>query len=518
MNEIFRLKRLQIKNHFILGEKDILFFNPEDKGNEPYTTIIIGINGSGKSQILRFITDLFREVESISKGSYERYTSGNYYLEYFLGKDEYAITNNPVLFQSKFPSKERIFRNGVPVSISEFTMPSNLIVTSVLLNDSFPFFKSKQESFYQYLGIRRSPSVAGTRTQLTKAVENLLNSIIQQPGYNDFLKKLLDFLELDSQLIISYNPRYKERYFTGNLSLIKFNDYFENWVNYGRFSKPYYLPFYSKLTSDEKIEIVKFLNSISNKLKYIRGKRSGLLEIEIIDNPEASYILTMAKKLHSLDIISFPEIKIRKGVSEKLIGNKLNFQNYGQAFGFPISSSSSGENHLLSSFLGILSKIQHSAIILLDEPEISLHPNWQMKYINFLKLVFKEFTSCHFIIASHSHFIVSDLKPDSSTIISLQKNLETGKFDSVPITSNTYGWSAEEILLSVFKTPSSRNYYLTNKLEEIFELISKEPTKERIEIIKDRVLQLKKLDLTGINEQDPLKEILQTLFKKFANG
>jgi predicted ATPase len=83
--------------------------------------------------------------------------------------------------------------------------------------------------------------------------------------------------------------------------------------------------------------------------------------------------------------------------------------------------SSSGETNLLCQFIGILSTIQDNSLIIIDEPENSSHPNWQINYIGWLKDIFKEYLSCHFVIATHSHFILTDLQEYNSTIIALEK-------------------------------------------------------------------------------------------------
>ncbi len=64
----------------------------------------------------------------------------------------------------------------------------------------------------------------------------------------------------------------------------------------------------------------------------------------------------------------------------------------------PISLSS-GEKHLLILFLTVLLQEQKNAILLLDEPEISLHYSWQQKLIEYLRELNP---NCQLIIATHS--------------------------------------------------------------------------------------------------------------------
>jgi predicted ATPase len=75
---------------------------------------------------------------------------------------------------------------------------------------------------------------------------------------------------------------------------------------------------------------------------------------------------------------------------------------------FSFNDASSGEYHIILTFLNILSLIEENSIVMLDEPEISLHPNWQIKYMEIFNNIFSKFPNSHFIIVSHSHFLVSD--------------------------------------------------------------------------------------------------------------
>jgi predicted ATP-dependent endonuclease of OLD family len=60
---------------------------------------------------------------------------------------------------------------------------------------------------------------------------------------------------------------------------------------------------------------------------------------------------------------------------------------------------SSGEKHLLILFLTVLLQDKQNAVLLLDEPEISLHYSWQQKLIEYLRELNP---NCQLIIATHS--------------------------------------------------------------------------------------------------------------------
>lgn len=101
--------------------------------------------------------------------------------------------------------------------------------------------------------------------------------------------------------------------------------------------------------------------------------------------------------------------------------NKCNIAFYKNGRCIQFEDCSSGEKHMIFAFTGVLSSIEPKSIILIDEPEISLHPEWQIQYVSLLKKIFKKYDGCHFILASHSHYLVSDLESSTSSIISLKR-------------------------------------------------------------------------------------------------
>ncbi|TOM07759.1 hypothetical protein CGH83_24115, partial [Vibrio parahaemolyticus] len=107
----------------------------------------------------------------------------------------------------------------------------------------------------------------------------------------------------------------------------------------------------------------------------------------------------------------------------------------------------------------------------IDEPEISLHPSWQYRYIELIDRIISGFNGCHVIVATHSHFLVSDLPLYRSHVVHF-KNNKTSDIDVSYIDHETHGLSAEEILLDVFDMPSTRNYFLSKEVSEALELLA----------------------------------------------
>lgn len=172
-------------------------------------------------------------------------------------------------------------------------------------------------------------------------------------------------------------------------------------------------------------------------------------------------------------------------------------------------SCSSGEKHLLFAYLGILSRINDRTLILIDEPEISLHPEWQIKYISTLNKLFGKYKDCHFILASHSHYFVSELKAKSSTIVVLRENddLISGPPKAELIPYDTYAWSAENIIYNVFGIRTTRNYYFECDLSYLIQSLESFDRSEekKCEIEK----QINKLKKYVYHSNDPLNKLIE---------
>lgn len=72
------------------------------------------------------------------------------------------------------------------------------------------------------------------------------------------------------------------------------------------------------------------------------------------------------------------------------------------------SSLSSGEQHLLVLFYELIfGDIKPAQLVLIDEPELSLHPGWQLRFVADLERI-REINQLSFILATHSPQIVGN--------------------------------------------------------------------------------------------------------------
>ena len=104
-------------------------------------------------------------------------------------------------------------------------------------------------------------------------------------------------------------------------------------------------------------------------------------------------------------------------------------------------------------------------IVLIDEIELNLHPNWQRRIMPTLTRVFKR---CQFIVTTHSPQVLGEIK--NGRILVLSKNLE-GDIEcgrSRP----TFGRDSNDILIDVLSS-TDRDKSVKMKLDTLESLISK---------------------------------------------
>lgn len=171
---------------------------------------------------------------------------------------------------------------------------------------------------------------------------------------------------------------------------------------------------------------------------------------------------------------------------------------------FSYEEASSGESHLLASFHGIIAKLENNSLLLIDEPEISLHPNWQIEYLEILKTIVNSYNNIFTVIATHSNFLVSSLKNEESRITSIKRQKESREIIIEELDYETYGWDPERILYKIFGVVTQRNNYFENDLRSLISLISNKNS-DIIEVIR-LYENLKKYILS--DKDDPLKVII----------
>jgi predicted ATP-binding protein involved in virulence len=153
-------------------------------------------------------------------------------------------------------------------------------------------------------------------------------------------------------------------------------------------------PLYANINKREDLGVVKEVLML-----YVED---SFKKIEIFDE------LSQKIKLF-LDIINkrfkHKQLFINKESGFLLKSTKIKDEN-GEFKNISVTKLSSGEQNELVLFYLLLFQTEKNSMILIDEPEVSLHISWQNNFINDLKQI-RELNNLEVIIATHSPDIIN---------------------------------------------------------------------------------------------------------------
>ena len=133
---------------------------------------------------------------------------------------------------------------------------------------------------------------------------------------------------------------------------------------------------------------------------------------------------------------------------------------------FDISGLSSGEKQLFLRALSLKFLNVNNSIILIDEPEISLHPRWQRKIINVYENIGE---NNQLIIVTHSPHIIGNVTKEQIRV--LKRDKEGIKVMNYEELDETYGRTVESILMEIMGIVNTRNEETAEKIETLRNLV-----------------------------------------------
>lgn len=250
----------------------------------------------------------------------------------------------------------------------------------------------------------------------------------------------------------------------------------------------------SNLKREEKEDLLYFLN----RFTHDEVRDGDIIRINLNNDTfkdiRNSYLVTLflyERQLKSLKLISAINVYLRKEQKD-----------------IPLLKASSGEITLATTLIYITSTIRERSIILIDEPENSLHPKWQTEYIRRLSELFYYYQP-KIVVATHSPLILNGAEVNSNKI-NVFKGVN-GKFE-LHQNSTT---NVEEIYQDFFDVTTPENRYISEEIVDKMNLLSEKKINEQdfqsfIEEIKNTSYDLKQKEaLDGVIELS--KEVVKEL-------
>jgi len=512
----FKLIKFELIDNELFGNISYEFIDDETAQDKIYTTVLIGANGTLKSRMFQKLIEIFWALNDL-KDQKAPSLSFKFILKYSLENSIYETSyGGTAKEETPLPSQGfRLIINGE--SQNDFTkidLPSTIIASAIMITDRFPFPDQEKFPRYQYLGSRYRPQLSSTKTYIGRVVD-FISKNIDSTAFIGGVKLIADeFFHTSNQPCVTFYTQNTTYFFKGNITPEKLFSYYEDIDKKYKdktTAPPFKLNHYkSKIKDDPSLanEIVEFCNDLrnNNSLRSFYKSSSRAITFRLLDPSDVDKLrknFYLLEHMRQLGMVYPPEIEFLKQHEDNLVG-------------YSIMDSSSGEYNLLGSLIGLMASIQPNSLIFIDEPEISLHPNWQMKYLSFLRKLFADenYATCHILVATHSHFLISDLEGDHSSVIALTRDQDTNSLSAELLTGqDTYCWSPDDILYNIFNVTSSRNKFVAEDIAKILDTLSKGDAEKVNQIEKGTYDTLIHLQNT-LKDMDPLKEVVKSILKK----
>lgn len=450
-------------------------FTPSDSGENfhrnrsNFYSYLIGPNGSYKSLILSeiasalitsksnnsqvFLDSPLAKVICISTGLNDRFP------KIFLKPEEQLLLLRKSTYSSKFSDRNYLYFGP---STGKHTISSKVMMKRLFLN-----LLSSKDKKKVFNGIKKTLSLNGFESKISIRFQfsrAFIKFYLNTPGrgLQKYVRSLLEFS--------------KYRTFAKNLDLD--NEAIETISR-----------ILDQTTSDNSIT-----KSISHTIDLSVDKSSMTFFTEVLP----TLLLLEHTKAVTIQEFAFKRKKDETNSTPSFVN---------------ILDMSSGEFKRLFIFLSLACSLENDSVVLIDEPEISTHPEWQIKFSNDLGTYFNDVTGCHCIIATHSPHLISGTPQEESSILAIKKNSGSVSIDEY---RPPFGASVEQVLMDIFGLATSRNYFFEERLREVlFAIENKEEilTSGKIDQLNVHINSLTKYISS---DEDPLHLVLSTAKREFG--
>lgn len=235
--------------------------------------------------------------------------------------------------------------------------------------------------------------------------------------------------------------------------------------------------------------------------RYERGEtvwidaRSSAFEFS--RSREFFYVLELEKILRRLGIIRHIRVLLCKADGVEI----------------EMKHASSGQLALISSMLFLITSVKSDPLIIIDEPENSLHPSWQRDYVEKI-LVAMNFRNAAVVIATHAPLVVTGALASTTDLVSI---LEVRYGSAQPLhmdRDDMLPKSIEAVLWRAFEVVTPANHFVSERIVDEISLF------EKGEVTKSQVLSLiRRMEVQSFDERQKsfFKSVRQLVNKIEAN-
>lgn len=493
-----------------------------------------GLNGSGKSNVLEALSNIFYHLECIINDyplfaySPEESKPDVFELEYFIASDTESKeieSLNHIIIKKEKSKIPQISINGdnfieISKSFGSSYMPDLVVAYSSGENEtiSLPYVKMKLFQYDQYI-----KDLARGDIEFQKPKSSLLY-IDYEMSQAVLLTILLffDFYDQEGKSVLSILDE--------ELKVSGIEQFSINIHNH-----------WQKLIGDYKEDELIEMKTVINLSKSEKEKNSKLYIGRIVDNLQASIdslkdcatssyekedyfsldflvdenTTSLIRKKFDNDAYKFFSIfQILHALNERVEENEYKEEvynskgfytdykrpEYSQFFYFTnykikkkdkekiesllLRELSDGEQQFLHT-LGICLMLQKKrTLLLLDEPETHFNPEWRSKFIDTLRKTLQagndNFLLKDIILTSHSPFIISDCFPDKVIVFTKGEQPNIPEF-------NTFGTSIGVITSKIFNSNQTIGNYSNDEIQKFEKFFEERSYNEALQILNSKI-------------------------------
>jgi len=412
-------------------------------------TIIHGPNGFGKTAMLRMLNGFFNSRYSV----FRTIPFSKFQVKFDNDSSVEVVKVSDAVENTKKKNQITVDFHKANSEKSSFVLkttnnPSELDFPVDIIDEIVPGLRQVGAKFWRYIPTDETLSLS----EVIDRFEDFLPSKIklrEEPEWLEKLKNDIHVRLIESQRLLNFVPSRSPILYSGAPSMLPtvsaYSDELAQLIQsklaeYGTTSQSLDRTFPARVVQQQLSPDLTD-EQIRHQLNKLEVNRSRLIEVGLLDRDENSdfqiqpqsidestknilsvYVEDVEKKLSVFDEIASKIELLRKIVNNKFAYSykEMNFsKEKGFVFKTLYNSSnshtgtlsptdlSSGEQHELVLLYELLFKVQPDSLVLIDEPELSLHVGWQTQFLKDLQEITK-LADLDILMATHSPDIIQD--------------------------------------------------------------------------------------------------------------
>lgn len=227
----------------------------------------------------------------------------------------------------------------------------------VVCNSIYSRYKKGEDNGYRYFGLVRG------RVEIESTITKFIARSLDDYNYKK-ISGVLNYLAYEDK--IGFNITFNKHYNNDGKKIIEY-------------------------TNDDRDD--PYINAMLDVMKEEEIKTGRKLQFGITYSEVEKFLVENSGKIIYFDESMQDEMVTSKSIFKAIVQNekklkriglvkKINYFVTKGGVALPIAKMSSGERYLLGLMFFLSTSLSHNTSMFIDEPENSLHPQWQIEYIN----------------------------------------------------------------------------------------------------------------------------------------